>query len=112
GLFARAAARGSRRLVHPGCERARANWRQRQRRVAHPGVSTPYGRAYRERRPDKLAEMRAKDKARQRARWPTLPPEQRAARMGQLHQWEAEAQELTLARAQYTRSPWTADEAR
>lgn len=97
------------RLVHVGCERARAVWRARQARLRRPGQSTPYVRAYRQTQEGR-EKHRAEGRARSKALWPTLPAEQQDALLDKVHGYDVDAYAETQPVANQSGAGWTADE--
>lgn len=87
------------RTVHPQCIAVRARRKARERRKAQPGQSTPYVRAWKARNPERLAEMREREKAQMRAEWPNLPPDIREAMLDKLHAADRRDYQATVAQA-------------
>lgn len=102
------------RAAHPACEPARRAAKQRRRRAERaPGaLSTPYVRRWRADHPDEHRELRARERARMRERWPELPAEEREASLDHVHEADARDQELTRARANNDGTIWTEAEDR
>ena len=96
--------------VHPSCRAARAARYSRLARIRQPGQSTPYVREWRERNPERLAEMREGEKARARARYPDRPSEERAADLAKLHAADLRDYAVTLPRASASGERWTAED--
>ena len=101
------------RTVHPACEPRR---RAREARVARAEgrrqPSTPYVAAWRQRNPDRNAELREQERARARERWPDLPPDQQRELLGRLHEADARDYELTAAQAGASGLRWSEEDDR
>jgi len=94
------------RTAHPACERRRVVRWARERRRQRPGQSTPYVARYRREHPDAARELREREKAKLRERWPSLPLDVREAALAKVHAADARDYPLTLAQAEMSGAPW------
>lgn len=95
---------------HDRCARAWVREYARQRRQGPHTPSTVYVVRYRLAHPDKTKEQRERDKARLRAEYQTLPPEERQSRHERWHEQDREDYSLTAMSADQRGEPWSQDE--
>jgi len=101
---------GVKARLHPRCRADRAAHRARDRRKAHPGLSTPYARVWKVRHPQETVEMREREKARKREKWPSLSEEERKAILERAHEADRRDYPLTLESADSRGEIWSSDE--
>lgn len=100
-----------RAVLHDRCQQDAINARRRERRAdGQIPVSTPYVRRWRQIRPEQAADLREREKAKQRAAYHDLPGSEQAAILARAHQHDQAAYPLTLDAANNRGEVWTPEE--
>lgn len=92
------------------CRRAKERAESASRRAEHPGLSTPYTRAWREQHPDRVFGLRVREYDARRGKPRPLTPEEKARHAAQNAANQRARNDATSATADHHGEPWSSDE--